>query len=452
MDREIKKVIPCIDIQSGKAVKGVSFEGIKEVGSIVDLAVKYALSGADELIFLDISADASSKVNNVNWIKEVVERVDIPITVGGGIQSLQDATQLFDLGVSKVSIGSAALVNPTLIQELVTTYGSEAVVVSIDSKPIDNQWMVFSGGGQVNSGKELFDWAKEVESLGAGSLLFTSIANDGAQKGYAIKALAKLKSTVAIPVIASGGAGNIEHFVEALTLGKADAVLAASLFHYDKLGVEQLKFALRSEGIVVNLEACFTHLIWDKEGLLPAIIQDTETDTVLMLGYMNQESLSKTLADGKVTFYSRSRNKLWTKGEESGNFLNLVEMRADCDRDALLVKVNPVGPVCHLGSDSCWREENKNKHFLYYLEEVIKARSKESADISYTSALFQAGKEKIAQKVGEEAVELVIEALGDDDQLFLNEAADLMYHYLVLLQERGFGLRDVIAILKDRHK
>ena len=189
------------------------------------------------------------------------------------------------------------------------------------------------------------------------------------------------------------------------------------------------------------------------DGLVPAIIQDAITGKVLMLGYMNQEALDKTLAEGKVTFFSRSKNRLWTKGEESGNFLQLKHAAIDCDADTLLLKVHPEGPTCHTGADTCWNEVNKDTaSFLGNLEQVIRDRKQNPTDKSYTASLFAKGINKVAQKVGEEAVELVIEAKDNNDHLFINEAADLLFHYLILLQAKGFTLDDVVDILKERHK
>lgn len=191
----------------------------------------------------------------------------------------------------------------------------------------------------------------------------------------------------------------------------------------------------------------------DKDGLVPAIIQDAQTKNVLMLGYMNQEAYQRTLETKKVTFFSRSRKKLWTKGEESGNFLNLVDIKVDCDQDTLLVMAEPMGPTCHTGTDTCWGEENDEiPGFLGELEKVISNRKAdpENQD-SYVASLFRNGINKIAQKVGEEAVEVVIEAKDDNDELFLNESADLLFHYLILLQSKGYSLNDVVKILKERH-
>ncbi|MBN2639461.1 MAG: bifunctional phosphoribosyl-AMP cyclohydrolase/phosphoribosyl-ATP diphosphatase HisIE [Bacteroidales bacterium] len=187
-------------------------------------------------------------------------------------------------------------------------------------------------------------------------------------------------------------------------------------------------------------------------GLVPAVIQDAETKQVLMLGYMNEESLQKTLDTKLVTFYSRSRQQLWTKGETSGNYLNLVSMEPDCDQDTLLVKVNPTGPVCHLGTDTCWGEENKLQcGFLTQLESIITDRIENPSEASYTSRLVRKGINKVAQKVGEEAVEVVIESKDNNDDLFLNESADLLYHYLILLQAKGYKFRDVLKVLEGRN-
>jgi phosphoribosyl-ATP pyrophosphohydrolase/phosphoribosyl-AMP cyclohydrolase len=187
------------------------------------------------------------------------------------------------------------------------------------------------------------------------------------------------------------------------------------------------------------------------DGLVPAIIQDYNTQKVLMLGFMNEEAFIKTQETGKVTFFSRSKNRLWTKGEESGHFLELKSIAVDCDQDTLLIKAHPLGPVCHTGADTCWSEKNHSNDFLYYLEEVIALRRKASPDESYVARLTAKGINKVAQKVGEEAVELVIEAKDNNEDLFLNEAADLMFHYLVLLNFKGYKLQDVEEVLKKRH-
>ena len=188
------------------------------------------------------------------------------------------------------------------------------------------------------------------------------------------------------------------------------------------------------------------------DGLVPAIIQDYKTSKVLMLGFMNAEALSRTMQEGRVTFYSRSKKRLWTKGEESGNYLLVKSVMSDCDNDTLLIKAEPLGPVCHTGADTCWSEKNHSEDFLFYLEDIIKVRRTGTDEKSYVRQLFKKGINKIAQKVGEEAIETVIEAKDDNKELFLNEAADLLFHYLVLLQAKDFKLDDVISVLKQRHQ
>lgn len=187
------------------------------------------------------------------------------------------------------------------------------------------------------------------------------------------------------------------------------------------------------------------------DGLVPAVVQDFNTNKVLMLGFMNEAALQKTEELGKVTFYSRSKQRLWTKGEESGNFLELKSITVDCDNDTLLVKAHPLGPVCHTGADTCWSERNHSDNFLLYLEDIIKLRKQASPEDSYVARLFAKGMNKVAQKVGEEAVELVIEAKDNNDHLFLEEAADLLFHYLLLLNAKGHNLQKVVDILQKRH-
>jgi phosphoribosyl-ATP pyrophosphohydrolase/phosphoribosyl-AMP cyclohydrolase len=187
------------------------------------------------------------------------------------------------------------------------------------------------------------------------------------------------------------------------------------------------------------------------DGLAPAVIQDFRTHKVLMLGFMNQEALTKTMSEGRVTFYSRSKKRLWTKGEESGHHLLVKEILSDCDQDTLLIKAQPLGPTCHTGADTCWSERNHSEDFLYYLEDIIDLRKRSEDEKSYVRQLFNQGINKIAQKVGEEAVELVIEAKDNNEKLFLDEAADLLFHYLVLLNAKGYNLQTVVNVLQRRH-
>ena len=248
-----KRIIPCLDIKNGRTVKGVNFIDLKDAGDPVELAKKYAETGADELVFLDISATEERRKTLIDLVRKVAETINIPFTVGGGISSVEDVEILLKNGADKVSINSAAVKNPQLINDLALAFGSQCVVVAIDAKQIDGKWIVHLVGGKVATEIDLFDWAKEVETRGAGEILFTSMNNDGTKNGFANAALAKLSETVNIPIIASGGAGNIQHFVDVFTNGKADAALAASVFHFQEIEIPVLKTKLKNSNINVRL-------------------------------------------------------------------------------------------------------------------------------------------------------------------------------------------------------
>ena len=247
-----KRIIPCLDIKNGRTVKGVNFVDLKDAGDPVELAKKYSETGADELVFLDISATEERRKTLANLVKEVAKAINIPFTVGGGISSVEDVAILLKNGADKVSINSSAVKRPELINELATKFGSQCVVVAIDAKQIDGKWRVHLVGGKVPTDLELFDWAKEVEQRGAGEILFTSMDNDGTKNGFANEALAKLSELVNIPIIASGGAGNMNHFSDTFIHGKADAALAASVFHYHEIDIPDLKQFLKRENIAVR--------------------------------------------------------------------------------------------------------------------------------------------------------------------------------------------------------
>ncbi len=244
-----KRIIPCLDIKDGRTVKGVNFVDLRDAGDPVELASRYSDEGADELVFLDISATEQKRKTLANLVLKVAATLDIPFTVGGGISSVEDAKILLRNGADKVSINSAAVERPELINELTNTFGSQCVVVAIDAKKVDDSWIVHLVGGKVPTKIELKEWAKEAEIRGAGEILFTSMDHDGTKKGFANKALAELTETLNIPIIASGGAGNTQHFVDAFTKGKADAALAASVFHFGEIKLPQLKRILNEENI-----------------------------------------------------------------------------------------------------------------------------------------------------------------------------------------------------------
>ncbi len=248
-----KRIIPCLDIKNGRTVKGVNFVDLRDAGDPVELAKIYAETGADELVFLDISATEERRRTLADLVLRVAEKVNIPFTVGGGISSIEDVDILLQNGADKVSINSSAVKNPQLINDLAGKFGSQCVVVAIDAKQIDGEWIVHLVGGKVPTELNLFDWAKEVEERGAGEILFTSMDNDGTKDGFADEALYKLSTELNIPIIASGGAGNVEHFIDTFVYGKSDAALAASVFHFKEIEIKDLKEALQEKGIPVRL-------------------------------------------------------------------------------------------------------------------------------------------------------------------------------------------------------
>ncbi|WP_405265982.1 imidazole glycerol phosphate synthase subunit HisF [Cellulophaga sp. Ld12] len=248
-----KRIIPCLDIKNGRTVKGINFVDLRDAGDPVELAEIYANSGADELVFLDISATEEKRKTLADLVYRVAEKVNIPFTVGGGIASIEDVDMLLQNGADKVSINSSAVKNPQLINDLSAKFGSQCIVVAIDAKFIEGEWIVHLVGGKVPTEIRLFDWAKEVEIRGAGEILFTSMNNDGTKDGFANEALARLSTELNIPIIASGGAGNMQHFTDTFIEGKADAALAASVFHFKEIEIVDLKKELKDNGIPVRI-------------------------------------------------------------------------------------------------------------------------------------------------------------------------------------------------------
>ena len=247
-----KRIIPCLDIKDGRTVKGVNFVSLRDAGDPVELAQRYADEGADELVFLDISASEEKRKTLAKLVRNVAYAIDIPFTVGGGISSVEDVGILLENGADKVSINSAAVRRPELISELAQKFGTQCIVVAIDAKQIENEWVVHLVGGKVPTERKLFEWAKEAVERGTGELLFTSMDHDGTKQGFANKALKQLSETVSVPVIASGGAGNVQHFIDTFSLGNADAALAASVFHFKEISIPELKSDLRNNQIPVR--------------------------------------------------------------------------------------------------------------------------------------------------------------------------------------------------------
>ncbi|AOW20423.1 imidazole glycerol phosphate synthase subunit HisF [Urechidicola croceus] len=247
-----KRIIPCLDIKDGRTVKGVNFVGLRDAGDPVELADRYSKEGADELVFLDITATKERRKTLVEMVEKVARKVNIPFTVGGGISSIEDVNILLRAGADKVSINSSAVKNPQLINDLSNKFGSQCIVLAVDAKLINGEWKVFLVGGRVETELNLFDWVKEGVERGAGEILFTSMNNDGTKDGFANDALRRISEEVNVPVIASGGAGTIQHFTDAFVKGKADAALAASVFHFKEIEIADLKKELEQQGIKVR--------------------------------------------------------------------------------------------------------------------------------------------------------------------------------------------------------
>jgi len=248
-----KRIIPCLDVRNGQVVKGVNFEGLREVGDAVEMGVRYSAEGADELVYLDISASREDRSTFTGLVEKIALGINIPFTVGGGISSLDDASRLLDAGADKVSVNSAAVSDPELVSRIADKYGSQFVVCAIDAKCVSGVWKVTTHGGSRLSDRELFSWAREVQERGAGEILFTSMDHDGTKAGYACRQYAELAEILRIPVIASGGAGCVRDIIDVLTTGRADAALAASIFHYGEISIPALKQCLKNENINVRI-------------------------------------------------------------------------------------------------------------------------------------------------------------------------------------------------------
>ena len=465
-----RRIIPCLDVAGGRVVKGVRFAGLRDAGDPVELARAYADHGADELVFLDITATRDDEPTAARLAESVARAVPIPFTVGGGLRSIDDMRRVLEAGADKIAINTAAVRRPELVTGAAERFGSQAVVVAIDAARADSPagapggWSVLVTAATEAAGLDVVEWARRAATLGAGELLLTSFDRDGTKDGYDVDLLRAVCSAVRIPVIASGGAGAPRHFAAAFEAG-ASAALAASLFHFQELTIPELKRELEERGIPIRpAPDQAPELAFDPNtGLLPAVVQATD-GRVLMLGWMNREALERTEASGRVTFYSRSRERLWEKGETSGNWLEFISLRADCDADTLLVRARPHGPTCHTGRASCFGDQTEDGlgPVLEALEATIARRDETRPEGSYTATLLAAGRQRIAQKVGEEGVEVALaaaagnavsgeaesEETSSDD--LIGESADLLYHLLVLWRSAGVSAGAVADALAGR--
>ncbi len=248
-----KRIIPCLDVKNGRTVKGINFEGLVDVGDPVELGARYAADGADELVYLDISASREERNTFTSLVERIADRINIPFTVGGGIRSVDDAARLLDAGADKITVNSAAVADPGLVSAIASRYGSQFIVVAVDAKCIDGVWRITTHGGSRLTDRELMQWVREMEERGAGEIMFTSMDHDGTRSGYPCTTFARMADLLSIPVIASGGAGSVADIADVFRLGKADAALAASIFHYGEITVHQLKTRLAESGIDVRL-------------------------------------------------------------------------------------------------------------------------------------------------------------------------------------------------------
>jgi len=360
-----KRIIPCLDVKDGRVVKGVNFVSLRDAGDPVECARQYNLSGADELVFLDITATLEARDTVIDMVERVADEIFIPFTVGGGIRTLDDIRAILNAGADKVSLNSAAVKNPEFVREASARFGAQCIVVAIDVKRREGEedkfpsgWEVVIAGGTKPTGIDALWWAKEVNRLGCGEILLTSMDKDGTKSGYDNEITAMIADSVSVPVIASGGAGTMEDFYDGIVLGKADAVLAASLFHFGEIKISDLKEYLEGRGIPVRKIGreldMWAHMKKNSDGMVPAITIDEETGEVLMMAYMNYEAFELTQKTGYMHYYSRSRNTLWKKGETSGHLQKVVDSAIDCDRDTLLFTVEQAGAACHTGNHSCF--------------------------------------------------------------------------------------------------
>ncbi len=370
-----KRIIPCLDVKDGQVVKGVNFVGLKEIGDPIALAKQYYEQGADELVFLDITATHEVRNTMVDIVEAVAKEIHIPFTVGGGIKNVDDMKTMLRCGADKVSLNSAAVKDPSLIQKGAEMFGSQCIVIAIDAKQRETKdgWNVVIHGGRIDTGIDVLDWVKQVTKLGAGEILLTSMDADGTKQGFDIALCKAVNDLIEVPLIASGGCGALSHFYDVFAQDAADAALAASLFHYNDLSIHEVKQYLSYRGIAIrnhvpSIEEWISRLDFDKQGgLIPVIVQDEQSDEVLMLAYMSKKSLQITMEKGLACYFSRSRNCLWLKGETSNHFQHVKQLCMDCDHDTLLMRVEQDGAACHTQAHSCFyttydfREENTNE-------------------------------------------------------------------------------------------
>ena len=420
-DMIYKKIIPCLDLNNA-----------------VEMAKYYNDAGADEIAYFDSRATKEGREPNVYVIRQICDSVDIPLIACGGVRKLEDVKKLLYAGASKVCMKSAAINNPELVTEAADRFGSERIICTIDLSECD----------------EPVEYARKLKELGAGELL---LLHNNMVPEY-MDIVKSIRETVALPVIVSTYSTNGEAVAEMLNKTNAESI---SLYNLQKMDIMEIKQDCRAANIDVNLfesSMSFDEFKLNSDGLIPCVTQHYKTGEVLMVAYMNKESYEKTIRTGRMTYWSRSRNELWTKGDTSGHYQFVKSLTIDCDKDTILAKVSQIGAACHTGSRTCFftdlvRKEYNDTNPLKVFEEVyntIMDRKEDPSEGSYTNYLFDKGIDKILKKVGEGATEIVIAAMNPDSEDIKYEISDFLYHLMCLMVERGISWKDITEELADR--
>ncbi|MBQ9233545.1 MAG: bifunctional phosphoribosyl-AMP cyclohydrolase/phosphoribosyl-ATP diphosphatase HisIE [Lachnospiraceae bacterium] len=416
-----KKIIPCLSLENP-----------------IEEALFYNDAGADEIAFFDSSCAREDIDKNIATIKEITRQLDIPLIACGGVRRLEDIKKLLYAGASKVCMKTAPLENIDIVKEASDRFGSERIIVTIDLSECENP----------------VEYGKTLKRAGAGELL---LIHNNKIDNY-IELVKKIRKEVGLPIVASTYSTVPSEIAAMLEATNAETI---SLYNLQQHDVMEIKQACKAKNIPVNLfesSLKFSEFKLNSEGLIPVIVQHYKTSEVLMMAYMNEESFNKTIETGRMTYFSRSRNELWTKGETSGHFQFVKSLTIDCDNDTILAKVSQIGAACHTGSRTCFFKDLVKKEYddtnplKVFLEEyaIIEDRKANPKEGSYTNYLFDKGIDKILKKVGEEAAEIIIAAKNPDPEEIKYEIADFLYHLMVLMVERGVSWNEVIKELADR--
>lgn len=415
------KIIPCLDLEDPIAS-----------------ARYYNDSGADEIAYFDSKATKEGREPNIRQIREITRIVDIPLLACGGVRDVEDAKKILYAGANKVCMNSAAVANPDIVKEISEKFGRNRIIVAIDLCTMENP----------------VEWAQKMEEKGAGELL---LINNNNIENY-VELVTEIKNTVRIPILVSSYATSAADMIDLVETTNADSL---SLYSLEKMDIMEIKQELAAANIEVKTYESaldFSTFKLNSDGLIPVIVQDYKTHEVLMMAYMNEESYEKTIRTGKMTYYSRSRQQLWTKGETSGHYQYIKSLTLDCDNDTILAKVSQVGAACHTGSRSCFFQELMSREYddtnpLNVLENVysvIRDRKDHLKGGSYTNYLFEKGIDKILRKLGEQATGIVVAAKNPNQDEIKYEISDLLYYLMVLMAERDIVWKDVTDDLADR--